>query len=452
MPIDFDESFWASRWTTQRGARGDIKGIILAAGLGRRLDPLTARHLPKPLFPLGGKMAIAEIWVRRFIESGITDVSMNVCVLAQTIKRYFGNGAKFGLNLQFLDEQNPTGTLGGICKQALGRAAKSLGPNDPLSNVPKFPGSTVIAPSGDIVTDFGADLLEAMYAIHRSKGAAVTLVATRIPESRKKDFGTVILAGEERLSGPLNASGKIAGFLEKDPASPSNLSNASIYMIEMDLLEALDAFRTEARLDVERPFYDFGKHAFPALLGKLPYVKLPREYPMWAIEYDGGWFDVGNKRDYIEVHKHLLDGRISLPLTYEKLAWGYLGHNVSIDFSKVRIRPPVIIGNECVIENGAILGPYAVIGDGWRIERGAEISNSVLWERYSYFGEQGIEIPVYDRLRVDRHEVRPHVRIRDSIVPGGSIQEDIIEKTVDVQEDGQVAVLSIDYVPAGPRA
>ena len=81
MPIDFDPSFWSDCWTRKRNIHGNIKCAVLAAGLGKRMDPLTAHHLPKPLFPLGGKVPMAELWVRRFVESGITDLSMNLCVL-----------------------------------------------------------------------------------------------------------------------------------------------------------------------------------------------------------------------------------------------------------------------------------------------------------------------------------------------------------------------------------
>ena len=75
----------------------------------------------------------------------------------------------------------------------------------------------------------------------------------------------------------LSKSGQIVDFREKEADSPSNLNNASIYIIEASLLKELDALRTEARLDVEGTMYDFGKHVFPALLGKLPYAKLSRD-------------------------------------------------------------------------------------------------------------------------------------------------------------------------------
>jgi len=451
MPVFFPKSYWTERWASSGKASHGIRATILAAGLGRRLDPLTARLLPKPLFPLGGKVAIAEVWVRRMIESGITDVTLNLCVLAHTIRRYFGDGAQYGVDLRYVEEHNPSGTLGGVCKQALGNEARRLKPNEPGVGFARSGGATIIAPSGDIVTSFGPELLAEMYEIHRKAGAAMTMVLTPIAPDRRKDFGTAVLGTKRRRRGPISISAQVRSFIEKDPESPSCLNNASIYMIESSLLATLDRYRTEAKLDVDEPFYDFGKHVFPALLGKLPYVRLPKDHTLWGVQYDGPWFDVGNKRDYLLVNQHVLDGKVDVPLAYQRFPWGYLGSKVSINFSKVEIHPPVVIGNGCVIEAGAVLGPYAVIGDGWVIEHGAKIRDSVLWERYGYSPDGKTEISAADRVLVDRHEVRTGAQVTGSIIAGGTIQGEIREKTAEVLEDGQLSVLPIDQVPKGPR-
>ena len=452
MPIEFEPSFWSDSWTHRLGVQDRLKGAVLAAGLGKRMDPLTARHLPKPLFPLGGKVRMAEVWVRRMVQSGIVDISMNLCVLSETIKRYFQDGSRFGARIQFVDEAKPTGTFGGVCKQALGSAARAVHDDRDTVLGSPFEGSTLIVPSGDIVTNFGAELLEEMYALHRQTGAAFTVVVVPVPWERRRDFGTVELDRAEELEGIISRSGRIKAFYEKDPDSPSNLNNASIYMIEMDLIKELDGLRTAADPTLDEPFYDFGKHVFPAMLGQLPHVSLPREFVLWGVQYDGNWFDVGQKRDYLRVNEELLDGHLDIDLPYEKLPWGYLGNDVAIDLSRVTIRPPVLIGNGCIIEPGACIGPYAVLGDGWIVQSEAEIRHSVLWERYSYFGEDGTEISLRDRELVDRHEVRSGVTIEESIVAGGAISEDIRERTVDVRENGDLAILPIDYVPQAPRA
>jgi NDP-sugar pyrophosphorylase family protein len=248
-------------------------------------------------------------------------------------------------------------------------------------------------------------------------------------------------------------------FLEKDPNSPSNLNNASVYIIEMDLLRQLDPLRTAAAKDIVNPFYDFGKHVFPALLGQLPYARLPRDYPLWGVRYDGQWFDVGRKRDYLGINQSILDGHISLDLPYQKYPWGYLGNNVVMNLAEVTIIPPVVIGHDCIIENGAVIGPYAVIGDGWTIERDARISRSVLWRRYAFFTKNGDKIPIRERKLVDRHEVRRGTVIDRCIIIGGTMtpelygpgQSCLAEQTIDVLENGELQMVSIDWVPSGPR-
>jgi NDP-sugar pyrophosphorylase family protein len=181
LPTTFNES-----WAQKRGLSSQLKCAILAAGLGKRLEPLTARHLPKPLFPLGGKVPLAELWVRSMVASGLTDISMNLCVLAETIERYFGDGSQLGARIGYVYEQTPSGTLGGICKQALGREAKTFADEQPLTMEP-FRGSTLIAPSGDVVTNFGVAQLKEMYDIHTRAGAAFTMVLVPVPWERRKD-------------------------------------------------------------------------------------------------------------------------------------------------------------------------------------------------------------------------------------------------------------------------
>ncbi|MEN6374999.1 MAG: NDP-sugar synthase [Smithella sp.] len=450
MPIDL-EDYLSKSWTNKKGVNGKLKVAILAAGLGTRMDPLTVHHIPKPMFPLGGSTPMVELWVRKSVEAGITQISMNLSVLKDTIKSYFRDGARFGVNIEYVEEEIPSGTLGGICKQTLGKNAKRVSHIEEVTTNAEFNGTSVIVPSGDIVTDFSTAMLEEMYEIHRKKGAALTILLTPVPLKRRAEFGTVLLEAPETLHGFISKSGRIANFFEKDPNSPSNLNNASVYIIEKDLLKIIDPLRTEAKMGIEGAFYDFGKHVFPAMLGKIDYISIPRDCVLWGLEYDGLWFDVGRKTDYLSVNKSILDDEIPIDIPYEKFPWGYLGTNVAIDFSKVKIVPPVVIGNDCVVEPDAEIGPYAIIGDGWTIERGARIKNSVLWKRYSFTNDQGITIPATERKIVDRHEVRRNVTISESIVVGGTIEKNLIKKTVDVLESGEIEVLPINWVPKGPR-
>lgn len=420
----------------------DVKATILAAGLGKRMNPLSSDYFPKPLFPLGGDIPMVETWVNKLAAWGVGEISMNLCVLSDTFKNYFGSRPLPNGRINFLDEQIPTGTLGGICKQALGDRAKLVYPEERRLDFPKFSGTTILAPSGDIVSNFDAADLQQMYEIHKSVGAAMTVVLTPVPWEMRGEYGTAIFGDVETLDGAISKSGKIIDFLEKDPNSTSNLNNASIYMIDMALLEYLDQFRTQCSLDADNPFYDFGKHVFPALLGKLDYIQLPEEFKLWGIQYDGEWFDVGRKRDYIEVHKNILKKELRLPLQYEEFAGGYIGRNVSIDVANTTIIPPVLIGNDCVIKPGATIGPFAVIGDGWTVEENARVANSVLWKDYS-----AISGKPYHTASL----VRNGIAVNNSIVGEGVIEADLFEKVVSAANDGTVTTVDLDWIPDGKR-
>ena len=91
-----------------------MKAMLLAAGRGERLRPLTDR-MPKPLVPVAGKPLIA--WhLERLARSGCREVVANVSHLGQQIIDYVGDGARFGLRMSFSRETEPLETAGGIAQ------------------------------------------------------------------------------------------------------------------------------------------------------------------------------------------------------------------------------------------------------------------------------------------------------------------------------------------------
>jgi MurNAc alpha-1-phosphate uridylyltransferase len=113
-----------------------LRAMILAAGLGTRMRPLT-NHTPKPLLKVGGKPLI--VWhIERLRDAGFLDIVINVAYLGQKIIDYLGNGSKYGVNIEFSDEQEEGAleTAGGIVKAL------------PLLS------DTFLVVNGDIWTDF----------------------------------------------------------------------------------------------------------------------------------------------------------------------------------------------------------------------------------------------------------------------------------------------------------
>ena len=93
-----------------------MKAMILAAGLGERMRPLT-HSLPKPLLPVGNSTLI-ELHLQKLKAAGIEEVVINISWLAEKIASHLGNGSHYGLRIQYSYEEKPLETAGGI-NQAL---------------------------------------------------------------------------------------------------------------------------------------------------------------------------------------------------------------------------------------------------------------------------------------------------------------------------------------------
>jgi MurNAc alpha-1-phosphate uridylyltransferase len=91
-----------------------MKAMILAAGYGKRLQPLTNKT-PKPLLPVAGK-PLLQHHIENLASIGITDIVINTCWLAQQIEDYFGDGSNYAVNITWSRESKPLETGGGIKK------------------------------------------------------------------------------------------------------------------------------------------------------------------------------------------------------------------------------------------------------------------------------------------------------------------------------------------------
>src|SRR6266478_3909714 len=113
MPIQMPDEYLLSRPLVRM--QQDTAVCLLAAGVARRLEPISA-VIAKPAFPLGGRIPIAELWVRRFVDAGITSMAMNLHRVPDSIQGYFGDGRRFLADITYVHEDQPSGTLGGAIK------------------------------------------------------------------------------------------------------------------------------------------------------------------------------------------------------------------------------------------------------------------------------------------------------------------------------------------------
>lgn len=117
-----------------------MKAMILAAGLGQRMRPLTD-HLPKPLLCLADK-PLLQYHLEALAQAGICEVIINLAYLGHKIREYLGDGSRFGLQVEYSEEPEPLETAGALLK-----ALPLLG-EEPFMLI-----------NGDVWTDFDLRLL-----------------------------------------------------------------------------------------------------------------------------------------------------------------------------------------------------------------------------------------------------------------------------------------------------
>jgi mannose-1-phosphate guanylyltransferase len=299
-----------------------MKAMVLAAGLGTRLRPLTF-ELPKPMVPVLDRPVMAHI-VDLLERHGYDEVIANLHYFPDTIRDYFGD------RLTYREEPELLGTAGGVRNCA-----------DFLD------GDTFLIISGDALTDID---LGAFVARHKQAGGIGTLAVKRVENTR--EFGVVLH----------DADGRITGFQEKpDPAEAlSDLGNCGIYLFEPEIF---DYFPRE-------PFVDWANDVFPALLAN--------DVPFHIHEIGEYWNDVGSLQELKEGTFDALRGELRLDVPGEAVAEGVrIGEGTALSDATL-IEPPVWIGSDVRIGAGVRLqGPIA-IGDGAVIGDGAALKDSVV--------------------------------------------------------------------------
>jgi NDP-sugar pyrophosphorylase family protein len=123
--------------------------VLMAGGMGRRLHPITC-DCPKPLIQVGNK-PILETILENFIAHGFRRFYISVNYKAEMIKKHFGDGGRWGVEIRYIDEEFALGTAG------------------PLGCLPERSAAPIIVMNGDILTQVNFHQLLAFHAEHRSK-------------------------------------------------------------------------------------------------------------------------------------------------------------------------------------------------------------------------------------------------------------------------------------------
>ena len=151
-----------------------MQAVIMAGGKGTRLAALTKDEIPKPMVPVAGKPLL--LWqVECLKENGITDLIMVIGHLGEKIQEYFGDGSKFGVQIEYFVEEVPLGTAGSF--YYLKKMLKE---------------DTFLMMSGDLLFDIDFDR---MVRFHKEKGSAATLFVH--PNGHPHDSDLLVLDSEQ---------------------------------------------------------------------------------------------------------------------------------------------------------------------------------------------------------------------------------------------------------------
>lgn len=297
-----------------------MKAVILVGGLGTRLRPLTL-DTPKAMVPVLNVPFLEHV-LRRLVGYGINEVVLALSHLAPAVEGYFGDGSSLGVGIKYVLEESPLGTAG-AARNALGHLTDAC-----------------LVMNGDIFT--GLDIA-AMAACHHNRRAKVTIALT--PVDNPCAYGLV----------ETEKDGRVCRFLEKpSPAQiTTDMINAGTYIVEPEVLAAIPP---DTRISFER-------NIFPSLVpaGSI-FAFADRSY----------WMDIGAPAKYHQLHRDLLSGcaPTAIPIVF---ATGAAIH------PSARLTGRVIAGEGAVVaEDVSIDGPV-VLGPGCRLERGAAVSDSVIW-------------------------------------------------------------------------
>lgn len=320
-----------------------MKAVILAAGLGTRIRPLS-ENTPKPMIPIINK-PVMEFLVDLLRQHGFTEIIMSTSYRANDIEHYFRDGSRFGVEIAYSFEGYYAD--GRIVPEGLGAA----GGLKKIQQQSGFFDDTFVVVCGDAIVD--VDFTQAL-AEHRRTGAVASMLLKEVAPDEVSRYGVV----------QTDPDGRIQRFVEKPaPGEVTGTTvNAGIYLFEP---AALEHIRPNASCDIAREF-------FPRLI--------ERGVPFYGITLPFTWIDIGCIPDYWKATRMLLSGELNfLRMSGREIAprvWS--GINVAVDLSRVDIRGPVSIGSSTMIEPGAtIVGPV-VIGRNSVIESGAYVASSIV--------------------------------------------------------------------------
>ncbi|MEM6283203.1 MAG: glucose-1-phosphate thymidylyltransferase [Chloroflexota bacterium] len=313
-----------------------MKAIILAAGIGSRLRPVTLTT-PKPLVPVANRPLIAYA-LEMIREAGMDEVGIVVNSMESAVVKRIGDGEKLGVKVTYI-----------VQEQQLG-----------------------LAHAVSLCQDFIAD--DTAFAMFLGDNIFQDKMEKLLREFESSNWEAAIALGEvpdpERFGvGVIGEDGSITELLEKPNPAPSNWAVAGVYLFRtLSIFDAISKIKPSARGELE-------------ITDAIDRV-IKSGKPVQAYKLDGWWIDAGKPKPIIEANQLVMS---EMPYAPAPINDGIdensdvsprviLGENVEIVGSVVR--GPAIIGDNVKIINSYV-GPYTSLGDDVHIEN-SEIEASIV--------------------------------------------------------------------------
>jgi mannose-1-phosphate guanylyltransferase/mannose-1-phosphate guanylyltransferase/phosphomannomutase len=300
-----------------------MKAMVLAAGLGTRLRPITY-EISKPMVPVLDRPVMAHI-LELLERHGIDEVVANLHHFADVIRGYFGE------RISYSYEEELLGTAGGVrnCRDFFGDGA-------------------FLVISGDALTDIDVGALAER---HSQAGGIATIAVKKVRDTR--EYGVVLHDRE----------GRITGFQEKPQRDEalSDLGNCGIYVFDREIFDYFP----------ERPFVDWAHDVFPALL--------ENDVPFYIHEVREYWNDVGSLAELRQGTFDALRGELRLEVEGEEVRPGIVAPSPESLPAGLEVEGPAWIGRDVALdEEVRLMGPV-VLGDGVRVGEGSHVRDSIVF-------------------------------------------------------------------------
>ncbi len=308
-----------------------MKAIVLCAGRGTRLRPLT-HSLAKHLIPVANKPVLFH-GLENLATAGLRDVAIVVNrETREQIEAAVGNGERFGIAVTFLEQHQALGLAHAV------RCARDFVGDDPFL---LYLGDTILPQGVGGVTEL----------FRRERPNAVLTLAEVAEPSR---YGIAEVDGE-----------RVVRLVEKPPHPRSNLAVVGAYVFDHRIFEAIDRLRPSARNEYEIT------DAIQGLIDRGGSVRYHR--------LAGWWKDAGKPEDLLEANRELLarlEPRIEGAIDEGSSITGTAVIGAGSEIRHSRIVGPVVIGRGVHVAD-AVVGPYVALGDGADV-REAHVEESIV--------------------------------------------------------------------------